>query len=232
MIKTIFLLIGLLQTPMAQASLETTESLKQQIFRMAQSFEGQADPGQSKQRELEKLVKKLVAQTPMPPIKERIPLLEGAWKQIWGPYDYRNDDGGIDPKIGIYEIYQVVSANGYYYNVAPYYPNERKDREQIGLLRGEYKLDSSNPNGLRVKFTNYPGVEPRPAKMQIWELADLAEAGELENEITIVPTWIVRLFFGGGTLDEVYTDRDMRILYGQGAKKNARRFLYVMQRME
>ena len=122
----------------------------------------------------------------------RLSILAGAWKQVWGPYDYRNDDGGIDPKIGIKEIYQVVFTEGYYYNVAPYYPNGDKTKEQISLLRGEFRLHPKKPNALRVKFTNYPGVETRPAQIELWELPALAEAGRLENEITIVPTWIVR----------------------------------------
>jgi hypothetical protein len=60
----------------------------------------------------------------------------------------------------------------------------------------------------------------------------LAEAGELENQITIVPRLIVRLFFGGGTLEEVYTDHDMRLVYGTSNKRNARKSLYVMTRID
>ena len=81
----------------AEAYPESTESLKAQILQLAKSYEGQGDPDQSKQKNLENIVDKLVRQNPMPPIKDRIPILAGAWKQVWGPYDYRNDDGGIDP---------------------------------------------------------------------------------------------------------------------------------------
>lgn len=227
----IFAVILASQVGMAQSSLETTESLKEQIFELAKSYEGQGDPDQSKQKILEVLVQKLIQQNQMPPIKDRISILAGAWKQVWGPYDYRNDNGGIDPKLGIKEIYQVVFADGYYYNVAPYYPSEDNSREQIGLLRGEFKLDASDPNGLRVRFTNYPGVEPRPMDVKLWELPSLADAGKLKNKVTIVPTWIVRLFFGRGKLEEVYTDQDMRILYGSKGKKGARRSIYVMSRV-
>lgn len=215
----------------ATAQANTTADLKKQILQLAQSYEGQGDPDQSKQKTLEPLVDELVKLNPMPPVKDRLTLLDGAWKQVWGPYEYKNDDGSIDPQIGIKEIYQVVSKDGYYYNVAPYYPDAPdKNREQVGLLRGEFELDTQDANGLRVKFTNYPGVDPRP-EGNIWELAPQAEAGTLQNEITIVPTFIVKLFFGGGKLEEVYTDQDMRILYGTSNKSNARRNLYVMTRM-
>lgn len=219
------------QTTVASTNKENVSSLKNQILSLALSYEGQGDPDQSKQKALDALVEKLVQENPMRPVADRISLLAGVWKQVWGPYDYRNDNGGVDPKLGVNEIYQVIFAEGYYYNVAPYYPDENKDREQIGLLRGEFELDSKDPNGLRVKFTRYPGVEPRPVNLNIWELASLAENGQVENEITIVPTWIVKLFFGGGKLEEVYTDQDMRILYGSKGKQGARRSIYVMSRV-
>lgn len=224
---------SLLISPLSFANTkeESVDDLKSQILEMAKSFEGQGDPDQSKQNTLEPLVEKLIQANPMPPVKDRISTLAGAWKQVWGPYDYRNDAGGVDPKLGVKEIYQVVFADGFYYNVAPYYPNENINEEQIGLLRGEFKLDASDPTGLRVKFTDYPGVDPRPTGMEIWELAAIAEAGQLQNKVTIVPSWIVKFFFGGGKLEEVYTDKDMRILYGSKGKPGARRSLYVMTRM-
>lgn len=220
-----------MQAGLANAKNDEINNLKDQILSLARSYEGQVDPDQSKQKTIEVLVKKLVQENPMPPVVDRISILAGTWKQVWGPYDYRTDNGGIDPTLGIDEIYQVIFADGYYYNVAPYYPNENRSREQIGLLRGEFKLDKEDPNGLRVKFTKYPGVEPRPNNLNIWELPPLAENGQLENEVTIVPTWIVELFFSGGKLEEVYTDQDMRILYGSKGKKDSRRSIYVMTRV-
>ncbi len=231
-LKHIFI-ASLITTQMTNASPNETAvtQMKSEILKLAQTYQGQGDPDQSKQAALEVLVEKLVQKSPMPPIRERIPILAGAWKQIFGPYEYRNDDGSVDPKIGVKEIYQVVFADGYYYNVAPYYPDGDPSYEQVSLLRGEFQLDDEDPNGLQVKFTDYPGVDPRPAGVNIWDLAAVAEAGQLENEITIVPKLIVKLFFRGGKLEEIYTDHDMRILYGQSRKKNARRSIYIMTRM-
>ena len=209
----------------ANSNQARTEELKQKIYTLAKAFEGKGDPDQSKQKQIEPFVKELIQLNPMPPIKDRIQILAGAWKQVWGPYEYRNDDGSVDPKLGVKEIYQVVFADGYYY------PNGDKSHEQIGLLRGEFKLDSKDANGLRVKFTRYPGVEPRPTGIDIWDLAPLAERGRLENQITIVPTWIVKTFFRGGKLEEVYTDQDTRILYGSSNKSGSRRSLYIMTRV-
>lgn len=208
-----------------------TETLKKQILDLAKAYAGRPDPDQKLQQSLEVLANELINQNPMPPVSERISLIAGAWKQVWGPYDYRNDDGGIDPTLGLMEIHQVVFAEGYYYNVAPYYPNGDKTREQIGMLRGEFVIDPLQKNSLRVRFTDYPGVESRPTKYKLWELPALAEAGSLENAITIVPSWVVKQYFKGGTLDEVYTDRDLRIVYGMKTAPSTRRFLYIMSRV-
>jgi len=216
----------------ARADELSVAQLKAEILRLAKSYEGKGDPDQSLQKTLDVLVAKLVAKAPMPPVNERISLVAGVWKQVWGPYDYRDDKGGIDPTLGFREIYQVVFADGYYYNVAPYFPGGDPTKEKIGYLRGEFELDPLNKNGLRVRFTRYPGVDTRPSKLNLWELPALSEAGKVENEITLVPTPVVVATFKGGTLDEVYTDEQLRLVYGTSFKPNARRSLYVMRRIE
>ncbi|MBX9768189.1 MAG: hypothetical protein K2X47_13025 [Bdellovibrionales bacterium] len=214
----------------SQEASEVSE-LKTRILALAKSFEGQGDPDFSRQNALEPLVKRLVAISPQPPVKDRLPLLYGTWKQVWGPYDYRNDDRGVDRELGIQEIYQVIFQGGYYYNVSPLYKKGDRSQERIGLLRGQFKLDKKNPNALNVRFTNYPGVRSRPASTPLWELAALAENKTLTNRITIVPTFIVKLFFGGGALLEIYTDKDLRILYGSNNSEFKNPYLYVMTKV-
>lgn len=206
------------------------EKIKQQILTIATSFSGQGDPDQSKQGLLVPLVQSLLMLRPMPAVKNRINLLAGPWKQIWGPYDYRNEKGGVDPQLITEEIYQVIFAEGFYYNVAPYRSSRGKDFQEIGLLRGEFQLDPSDLNGLLVKFTDFPGAKQRLPNKQLWELPYLAESGQLSNRITFAPSWIVKIFFGGGKLEEVYTDKDLRLLYGSTKRPGARRSLYVMKR--
>lgn len=222
-----FLALGV--TP-AVASQKLTQ-LKQQIISTAKKYQGQGDPDFKIQNTIEPMVEQLLKiAPPQAPIKDRLAVLAGTWKQVWGPYDYRNDDRGVDPELGVNEIYQVVSIDGYYYNVSPQYPKGDKTKERIGLLRGEYTLSSSEANGLDVRFTKFTGVEGRPTD-KIWTLAALSENGTLDNEFTVVPSLIVKLFFGSGTLIEVYTDKDLRILYGTGANFSEP-YLYVMTRVK
>lgn len=208
------------------------EIVKERIFQLAESFRGQGDPDFSKQDQLEPLVDELVALAPQPPVRNRLSLLAGAWQQVWGPYEYRSDERGVDPELGVNEIYQVVSKEGYYYNVSPLYKNGDRAKERIGLLRGEFKLDPKRKDVLTVKFTKYPGLKSRPQTPPLWELAELMEKGKLKDTIKIVPTWIVKLFFNGGELREVYTDADMRIVYGSSQKMGRRESLYVMRRVK
>lgn len=212
---------------------ESVETLKAEIVALAQSFEGQGDPDFSKQRQLDALVERLLALAPQPPVEARLDLLQGAWRQIWGPYDYRNDDRGVDPEVDVDEIYQVVSPGGYYYNVAPFYKGGDRSRVRIALLRGVYQPADGYRDMLKVRFTRYPGVRGRP-ETPLWELPALAEADELEDKISIVPTFIVRIFFGGGGLREVYTDQDLRITYGADGlapEDRRREAIYVMERV-
>lgn len=207
-------------------------NVKNEIVRLAKSYEGQGDPDFTKQQTLDFLVEKLLQLSPQPPVKDRLRFLYGAWKQVWGPYDYRNEGRGVDPELETSQIYQVVSEDGYYYNVSPLYKDGDRTKERVGLLRGEYTLDPTAPNSLNVRFTRYPGVKPRPTDKNLWDLPRLAEAGLLENEITIVPTLIVRLFFGKGTLREVYTDANLRILYGSSKKNFDKEAIYVMTKVK
>lgn len=84
---------------------------------------------------------------------------------------------------------------------------------------------------LKVRFTNYPSNRGRPEGVALWELAAMAEKDALPAKTTIVPTIIVRLFFGGGYLREVYTDEDMWITYGgDHVDDRTDEFIYIMTR--
>jgi hypothetical protein len=206
--------------------------IKSEIVSLAKSFAGQGDAEFSRQKAFDPLIKRLLRANPQAALQDRLPLLYGAWKQVWGPYDYRGNKRGVDPEIGVDEIYQVVFQGGYYYNVTPLYKNGDRTRERIALLRGEFKPDPEFPDVLLVRFTRYPGLSGRPKSgPNLPGLPRLVEEGKLQSDIAIVPTWIVRAFFGGGALKEVYTDADLRILYGADSNRFERPALYIMTRV-
>jgi hypothetical protein len=227
----IFLTLSLLTPVLAKnVELRTLEELKIELVQRASKYTGLGDPDFKIQNELEPLVKRILELNPQPPVKDRLPLLYGVWKQVWGPYDYQGNDRGVDPSIEPKEIYQVIDPDGFYYNVSPSYKNGDRKKERINYLKGQYRLSAKNPNGLDVKFRKFPGMKKRPDVRPIYDFVKEAEDGTLPNQITIVPTFIVRLFFGGGTLVEVYTDSNLRILYGSNDDEFKNKYLYVMIR--
>lgn len=208
----------------------TLEEVKSALVSRASKYTGLGDPDYKIQNELEPYVKRMLALNPQPAVKERLPLLYGVWKQVWGPYDYRNNDRRVDPTLGVKEIYQVINEAGFYYNVSPNYKKGNLKKEKINYLKGQYRLSATNPNGLDVKFRKFLGMSKRPVDRPIYDFVNEAEQETLPNQITVVPKLIVRTFFNGGTLDEVYTDETIRILYATNSTDFKQKYLYVMIR--
>jgi len=213
-----------------ELDLMNLEELKTELVQRASKYTGLGDPDFKIQNELEPIVNKMLELSPQQPVKDRLPLLYGVWKQVWGPYEYKNDSRGVDPTLGVNEIYQVIDADGFYYNVSPNYKNGDRKRERINYLKGQYRISETSSNGLNVKFRKFLGMSKRPLDRPIYDFVNEAENGTLPNQVTVVPTFIVRLFFGGGTLLEVYTDSTMRILYASGNADFKKKYLYVMVR--
>lgn len=207
------------------------DSIKAEIFALAESFKGQGDQDGAKQAQLEVLVDKLLIANPQLPVKDRLPLLCGAWQQIWGPYEYRKNDRSVDPTLDTNNIFQVIFAGGYYYNVNPSLNKERKPINVV-LLRGEFKALKNSDDTLTAQFTNLRRLDgPPPAELKLIDLPALSEARKLKGEKTTLPSPVVRLFFGGGFLQEVYTDHDMRITFGSSRNKKVQNYIYILKRV-
>lgn len=209
------------------------EALKGRIFALAESFQGEGDPDFRRQRELNQLVDQLLKLAPQPPVAERLGLLRGPWRQVWGPYDYRSDGArGIDPRTDPNRIYQVVFPGGFYYNVAPQDVRERGPAQAFTLLRGTYRTVDGAPDMLRVRFTALRRTTASSNTPDIWRFAGDVEGGT-RPATAVLPGLAVRLFFGGGYLREVYTNRTMRITYGgRRLEDRSDEFIYIMRRAD
>lgn len=230
--KSLLLSLGLLFSVQTFASVdEEIKLIKQTIIKTAGKYQGQGDPEFKIQKELEPLVSKLLNLAPQLNVIDRLPLLFGVWRQVWGPYEYRKNDRSVDPTLNAKEIYQVISPEGFYYNVSPNMIPKSNKEKNINYLKGEYVLSKKDPNGLDVKFVKFIGMKTRPTEKPIYQYAEEAERNQLPNQITVVPKLVVKLFFGGGTLREIYTDEDLRILYGSNNKEFKNQYLYIMTRV-
>ena len=231
--KSLLLIITIFFTVQAFANLDDEiELIKKTIIKSAEKYQGQGDPDFKIQNELEPLVQKLLTLDPQSKVIDRLPQLYGVWKQVWGPYEYRKNDRSVDPTLNVKEIYQVISPSGFYYNVSPNLNPKSNKEKNINYLKGQYILSKKDPNGLDVKFVKFIGMKNRPTEKPIYQYVDEAERNQLPDQITVVPKLIVKLFFDGGTLREIYTDEDLRILYGSNNKEFKKQYLYIMTRVK
>lgn len=214
----------------------TVAEVKADILTLAESYKGIEDADFTLSRTFEPLLAELLTLAPQASIEQRLDSVAQPWKQIWGPYDYNSGQQGVNPDIYPDEIFQVISKEGYYYNVTPL-ENSETGKEQIGMLRGQFLFDAKNNQCINVQFTKFPGLAERPSNLNLWQLPALQEAGIIEEQtglpsIEIVPDFVVRLFFGGGSLCEIYTDNNLRISISSEEDNPYFRKLYVLTRVE
>lgn len=205
---------------------------KADLLSLAARFGGREDPGAIHQTELSVVLARLLEASPEIPLRARKELLLGAWRQVFGPMDYHGGERGFDPALRANEIYQVVLEGGVLYNVTPLVEPRSGTIARTALLRGEYAPEPGTDDVLRVRFTSFRGLRGGlPEGRNLADLPALAERGELGDVPSITPAWVVRAFFRGGVLHEVYTDHDLRVLYGASAPDADDRYLYVMRRV-
>ncbi|WP_404421396.1 hypothetical protein [Nibricoccus sp. IMCC34717] len=224
-------LCGILPLSGVQASPAETAHVKAEILRLASSFSGKGDPDFQLQRQLDPLVERLVALSQPAAVGKRAVLLEGTWKQVWGPYNYRSLDRSVDPALDTASIYQFVEGNRRYANVCIVFDSADRARPRVSLLRGELQ-PGDRADSLAYSFTGYyslPGVDP--ASLRLADLPRRFAAGELTAARPVMPGWLVRLLSTDGVLREVYTDETLRLLYAHPHGKPEKAHLYVMTRV-
>jgi len=209
----------------------SVSAVKNELLKKAEVLKGQGDPDFSIQESLMPYVNRLLELSPQLPISQRIPTLATAWKQVWGPYEYRKNDRSVDPTTDPDNIYQVVFADGYYYNVGRVLDKKTKKQKSITLLRGEFTVQEGSD--LKVKFTKLTKIRRLPEDLDYIDLPELSESDTLDDERTSLPSVIVRKFFKGGVLTELYTDDALRIAMGQSeSEKGIQGYLYIMERVQ
>jgi len=197
-------------------------TVKTKIFDLAKSYSGQADPDGSKTKSFEPLIAELLALSPSRTMQEKAAAAEGAWKQVWGPYSYNNSGAapsGLDPD----NIFQVISAKGYYTNVGIY---DILGLHLIGILKGQYSVAMDEIN---VEFKQSGLLlEAVPKGYSLADLPALKEQGKLR--LLEFPKFLPPVGIKGALL-EVYEDEDLRITYGKQVGQPGET-LYIMERVQ
>lgn len=158
--------------------------------------------------EIQPLVDKLAKHFGKKSAASKLPLVAGAWRQIWSDFPYPMS---FFVKMDRRQVYQVVSTDGHYYNLG----DQRSFLifPTTGVLRGKYELAGDR---LNVQFTRVGfrfGKLDRDDDLEVY--ADDVERGA--KSIFGIP--------GGGrapkgpvgikgTLETLYVDADLRIERG------------------
>jgi hypothetical protein len=147
---------------------------------------------------LSQLTNELVSLTPAQTEAEKLPKVAGGWKQVWANLDSSSPDC-----ISADDIYQVVFAEGYYWNISK---NISSTGEAGGFLRGKYEVTD---NFLAIEFTDI-AVSPTYFSTGT-DLVDLATRAEQKEFIALPPNVPVGV---KGELYNVYVDDTLRIVTG------------------
>ncbi len=163
------------------------------------------------------LVDELIALVPQRTEAEKAEEVAGGWFQVWSDNPFTTV-----PNIcfDTFHIYQIVSLNGYYYNIS----QVNAFGSSLGyFIRGIYELGE---NALPVEFTDaYFSNEPLPTGMDLVALTDQAENGEIMRA-QIPPTPVIGIT---GTLGNIYVDDLLRIIT-DGTPASGNSDLYIMRR--
>ncbi|SMF42723.1 hypothetical protein [Pseudobacteriovorax antillogorgiicola] len=163
--------------------------------------------------QLDPLVNELLELSPSQTEGERASLVAGAWKSLWSDQSF---GFGVDYQ----QVYQVVSEDGYYYNISKV---QGPEGVFTNFLRGAYESQGSY---LAIEFTANelsPGFFP--AKTQLVNLAEDFEAGLINSFSIPGPIGVT------GVLMNIYVDDELRLVYGNSVSDTRPR-LFVLERTQ
>ncbi|MGL4608497.1 MAG: PAP/fibrillin family protein [Trueperaceae bacterium] len=161
---------------------------------------------------LNKLTDELLKLVPARTEEQKLSQVAGGWKQVWSDLD-----SSSPICISAQDIYQVVSPDGYYWNISK---NIIEGSESLGLLRGKYTVQ---PDFLRIEFTNQAFSDVYPAKgTDLIDLAARAEKGEFTALPSSFPVGLQ------GNLQNTYVDDTLRIVRGEDDRPDDKPGIFVL----
>lgn len=240
----IFLALSVLTVATAMANTESkigveadlSHRLKMKIVEMAERNSGQIDTEDRRlQRELEVVIREFMKLQPESTYEEKALRALGAWRQIWGPYEFDGRTGEIPAGLDTDEIYQVIDEAGFYYNFARFrlYRTGGRDRFLPTYARGVYELTESDT---RVQFTSFGAFRhPQTQPMPFW----YTHIEYLKWPVVLLgwpSSWKFRIGPIGakGVLKEVFADDRIRINYGYelGSDRELAPSLFILERVD
>lgn len=196
----------------------------------AHTFDNKATAAQTR-AELDNLVAELVQAYPDTSAADQLSSVAGAWKQLWSDDFDGESDFGNPIKPDKTTIFQYISKEGWFYNVAnattplPFV-------KPLTLLRGDYSV---NADDLSIEFTK---VSARLNGLQQGEsVSAIVEGAEAGKIFTIGAPGGAKYPKGPvgakGILKNIYIDKDFRLATGENLTFNIGvTNLYVLDRAD
>jgi PAP_fibrillin len=208
------------QRPPTDRNQVKVKVLKAAVLRVSERAQGTCDQDDNNPvvaAVVNRLTDRLVAAAGSRTEAQKLPQVAGAWKQVWS-----NLDSSSPVCTRADQIYQVVSPDGFYWNIAE---NVVPGGASVqGFLRGQYEV---TPNFLRIQFTRQ-AVSPVlvPTGTDLVDLAGQAEAGAF-TPLPDSPPVGVR-----GELQNTYVDDDLRIVRGRDDRPGSPESIFVLVRAD
>jgi len=199
----------------AKGSPETAsriEELKRNIQSISKANINRTDNYLEVRNELQPLVNELLALTPDRLEAEKLDDVAGAWRNLWSDQEF-------GPGVDASQVYQVVSKDGYYYNISR---NVSPKGEFTNFLRGIYEDQGSY---LKIEFTDN-SVSPNfyEAGTPLVQLAKNFEAKMIPSQSIGGPIGVK------GVLINSYVDDQLRIVTGNSSSSTDLS-LFVLERV-
>ncbi|NRA65882.1 MAG: hypothetical protein HRU19_15450 [Pseudobacteriovorax sp.] len=189
------------------------EELKATIIEIAGDATRNDAPALLTRNSLDPLVNELLELSPTATEPERAALVAGGWRNVW-------TDNGFGPGTDPFSVYQVVSKDGFYYNISSV---TTAAGTFTSFLRGAYETKASY---LAIEFTSnginntvyHPGTN-------LIDLAQRVEAGQVATTPVPGPIGVT------GVLMNIFVDDELRIVYGNSSF-NSRPRLFILTRSD
>lgn len=197
--------------------------LKSLILTTAENAQGDCDNDDNLEltrQALNELIDQLVSLAPSRTETEKLNEVAGAWQQVWSDNVIANVPGVC---FEAEDIYQVVSPDGYYWNI---FQARLLGLNFSGYIRGEYTVeDAYLPTTITGNFFATGALTPGT---DLPGLAQRAENGEISRAI-LVPSLPIN--GDTGRMGNLYVDEDLRIMTdGRSAAESET--IFVMHRVE
>ncbi|MCX6116855.1 MAG: hypothetical protein NT027_04890 [Proteobacteria bacterium] len=172
--------------------------IKKKIIAISTANQTKIDNRVQVRAELQPLVNRLLACTPERTEAAKLHQVAGGWYSLWSDY-------GFGPFVDYSQVYQVVDADGFYYNVSK---NVAPFGTFVNYLRGSF-VDSGS--FLRIEFTRSIAVTGwLESGLKLSDLSDDVESGAINGPDT--PNGPIGV---KGNLKNAYVDDHLRIVTGR-----------------